>query len=56
MREHMLIEIADGRKCLLTQDTGGDVRLTMLETFVAHKFACASVLLATFLALEAFLV
>jgi len=52
MREHMLIEIADGRERFLAQHTRGDVRLTVLETLVAHEFTRTAVLLAALVAPE----
>jgi len=56
MREHMLIEIADGCERFLAQHTRRDIRLTVLETFVAHEFTRTAVFLATLVAFEASLV
>lgn len=54
--EYVLIIIADGRECFLTQGASGDIRGAVLEALVTVEFARTIVLLAAFVALEAFLV
>lgn len=56
VRKYMLVEIADGRKCFLADDAGGDVAAAVLEAFVIEELTRADALLAAFLALEALLV
>lgn len=56
VREHMLVEIADGREGLLAEDASGDVAVTVLEALVTEEFARADELLAALFALEALLV